>query len=394
MWVTNCTVIDVEEPHRSFTGALRVEDGSIVEATEAPPLVDDNAVDLGGRYLVPGLITCHVHLTEVYPFDAAEGESGASSALRALKVAREALWAGVTTVRCVHETNQADLELRHADAEHWVRTPRIFAAGRALTTTGGHGDIGAGCVRADGPEEFLEAARRELDAGADHIKIFISGGIGDASENLSIVQMSSEEIAATVAVAEEHGAYVVAHAGNSASIKVALEAGVRSFEHGYELDDETAQGMVDRGAFYTPTINVTHVRSWMLPRGFDESQVRRAAEVEPMHAKSLETAIRHGVTLVNGTDGGPAEPAEGTFMTAIEAELMSEAGLGPVGALRAATVNPAALVGAPNLGTTRVGGAADLVAMPGDPTADIRAIRGIDWVMSRGSVVRSARDLD
>jgi imidazolonepropionase-like amidohydrolase len=95
------------------------------------------------------------------------------------------------------------------------------------------------------------------------------------------------------------------------------------------------------------------------------------------------------VTLVNGTDGAPAEPVEGTFMTAIEAELMSDAGIGPLGALKAATLNGAQLLGAPELGTTRVGGAADLIAMPEDPTADIRALRGIDWVMSRGAVVRA-----
>jgi imidazolonepropionase-like amidohydrolase len=391
MWLTNCTVIDVEDPDRSFTGALRIEEGRIVETSETagPPGAD--TIDLGGRFLIPGLITCHTHLTEVYPFDLSDGESPATSALRARSVAEAALLAGVTTIRCVHETNRADLHLRHAHAQGWApTTPRVFAAGRAITTTGGHGDGGGGCVRADGPEEFLHASRDELAAGADHIKIFISGGIGDASENLTTVQMSFEEMAATVAAADAHSAYVVAHAGNSASIRVALEAGVRSFEHGYDLDDETARMMAEREVFYTPTINVTHVRSWMLPRGFDESQVRRAAEVEPMHARSLETAIRHGVTLVNGTDGAPAEPVENTFMTAIEAELMSEAGIGPLGALRAATVNAAQLLGAPELGTTRVGGAADLIAMPDDPTADIRALRGIDWVMSRGGVVRAA----
>jgi imidazolonepropionase-like amidohydrolase len=394
MWLTNCTVIDVDDPARSYDGSLRVEDGTIVETSEQPPPTGVEATDLGGRYVMPGLISCHVHLTEVYPFDAAEGESAAASALRAYAVAEQALHAGVTTVRCVHETNQADIHLRAAHRAGWVRAPRMFAAGRAITTTGGHGDNGGGCVRADGPEGFLKAARHELAAGADHIKIFISGGIGDASENIATVQMTREEMDATVSAADVHGGYVVAHAGNSASIKVALEAGVRSFEHGYELDDEAAQMMVERGAFYTPTINVTHVRSWMLPRGFDESQVRRAGEVEPMHARSLETAIRHGVTIVTGTDGAPAEPAEGTFMTAIEAELLATAGLGPVGALRAATTNAAALLGDARLGTTRVGGVADLVAMPTDPTADVRALRGIDWVMSDGSVVRAAPDHD
>jgi len=393
MWLTNCSVIVVEDPDRSFTGGLRIEDGTIVETSETGPPPGADTIDLGGRYLMPGLITCHVHLTEVYPFDAADGESPATSALRARSVAEDAMRAGVTTIRSVHEMNRADLHLRHAQEQGWApATPRIFGGGQAITTTGGHGDGGGGCVRADGPEEFLHAARDELAAGADHIKIFISGGIGDASENLSTVQMSSDEMAAAVSAAAGHGGYVVAHAGNSASIKAALEVGVRCFEHGYELDDEAARMMTDHGAFYTPTINVTHVRSWMLPRGFDESQVRRAAEVEPMHARSLEMAIRHGVTLINGTDGAPAEPVEGTFMVAIEAELMATAGIGAIGALRAATVNPAALLGAPELGTTRVGGAADLIAMPEDPVADIRALRGIDWVMSRGAVVRASPD--
>ena len=393
MWLTNCKVIDVEDPGRSLEGSVRVEDGTIVELGEGAPPVGSVSVDLGGRSLLPGLISCHTHLTEVYPFDSADGESSAESSLRALGAATQALRAGVTTIRCVHEQNRADLWLRSADAKGWVRTPRILAGGRAITTTGGHGDGGGGCVRADGPDEFLKAAREELAAGADHVKIFISGGIGDASENITTVQMTLEEMRATVTAAEVHGAYVVAHAGNSASIKLALDAGVRSFEHGYELDEEAADRMVANRAFLTPTINCTHARSWMLARGFDESQVRRAAEVEPIHARSLETAIRHGVTIVNGTDGQPAEPVDGTSMTVVEAELLARAGLGPQGALLASTVNPASLLGlASRIGKVAVGFEADLIAVRGHPLEDIGALRSIDWVMSRGEVVRDDRD--
>lgn len=392
MWLTNCTVIDIEDPGQSFQGSVRVADGAIAEFTEEAPPAGSAAVDLDGRALLPGLITCHTHLTEVYPFAAAAGETSADSALRAMGAATQALHAGVTTIRCVHEQNQADLRLRAADEHGWVRTPRILAAGRAITTTGGHGDNEGGCVRADGPDAFLRAAREELASGADHIKIFISGGIGDASENITTVQMSIDEMRAAVGAAEVHGGYVVAHAGNSASIALALEAGVRSFEHGYELDDATAAAMVERGVFLTPTINVTHVRSWMLARGFDESQVQRAAEVEPMHARSLETAIRHGVKIVHGTDGLPAEAVDGTTMTVVEAELLSRAGLGPRGALLAATANAAELVGlGSRIGKVAVGYAADLIAVPGDPLADISALRSIDWVMSRGEVVRDTR---
>jgi imidazolonepropionase-like amidohydrolase len=393
VWLTNCTVIDIEDPERSVEGGVRVEDGTIVEIAEGAPPPESHSMDLRGRYLLPGLISCHTHLTEVYPFSAADGESSAESSLRALAGATQALQAGVTTIRCVHEQNRADLLLRSADAKGWVRTPRILAGGRAITTTGGHGDGGGGCVRADGPEEFLKAARTELAAGADHIKIFISGGIGDASENITTVQMTLDEMRATVTAADVHGAYVVAHSGNSASIKLALEAGVRSFEHGYELDDEAAAAMVERRAFLTPTINCTHVRSWMLPRGFDESQVRRAAEVEPIHARSLETAIRHGVKIVNGTDGQPAEPVDGTSMTVIEAELLSRAGLGPRGALLASTANAAELLGLESrVGTVAVGFDADLIAVKGDPLEDISALRSIDWVMSKGEVLRDDRD--
>ena len=347
-----------------------------------------------GRSLLPGLITCHTHLTEVYPFAAADGETSADSALRALGAATQALHAGVTTIRCVHEQNQADLWLRAADERGWVRTPRILA-GRS----GDHDHRRA--RRRRGRLRPRRRARRvpegraeELAAGADHIKIFISGGIGDASENITTVQMTLDEMRAMVSAAEVHGAYVVAHAGNSASIALALDAGVRAFEHGTSWTTRLRPR-------WSRTRRVPHADDQLSPTsaagcspgGSTSRRSERAAEVEPMHARSLETAIRHGVTIVNGTDGHPAEPVDGTSMTVVEAELLV--------ARRARAAR-----GAPRLDRQRRGargarvpdreGRGGVRGRPdrraGDPLEDIGALRSIDWVMSRGEVVRDDRD--
>ena len=393
MWLANCILVDVEDGGASREGSLRIEDGAIVEVADALPRSADNVVDLQGRFLSPGLISCHTHFTEVYPFSSAdEDESPAVSTLRALHSAKQALWAGVTTVRCTHEQNRADIWLRLADANGWTRAPRILAAGRAISTTGGHGDYGIGCAIADGPEEFFKVARTELAAGADHIKVFVSGGIANL-ENLDAVQMTSDEMRAVVSVTDMQGSYVVAHAANSASIKLGLEAGIRSFEHAYQLDEETATRMATQGVFLTPTLNVTHCIDRMRAVGFEESQIDRAARAAPMHRRSIETAIHAGVKLVNGVDGGPGEPIDGTSLAVIETELLADAGLSSQGALRTATVNAAELLGiGGHVGTIREGADADVIAMKRDPLSDVRALRTIDFVMRRGEVVRDERE--
>lgn len=233
-------------------------DGTVAQVVVAPPpglgppgsgppgsgppglsgAADGSVVDVGGRWLLPGLISCHTHLSITFG-ETDEAENPALTAYRAATRATQALQAGVTTVRCVHEQNRADLLLRTAVGRGRYQAPRILGAGRAVSTPGGHG-AGGGCAYASGEQEFYAAALAELQAGADHVKVFISGGLNRAGEDLWRPEMTGGEIRGAVRAAAEHDTYVVAHSGGSQAIRQALGQGVRCFEHIYSLDDETA----------------------------------------------------------------------------------------------------------------------------------------------------------
>ncbi|MCU1489575.1 MAG: amidohydrolase family protein [Acidimicrobiaceae bacterium] len=403
MWLTNCTVVDVESGAVRPQASIEVIGDRITQvvtrsdrATEGESATTGSSqhYDLGGRYVLPGLISCHTHLSVVYPFSATdETESAGLTTLRSLARARDALEAGITTIRCVHEQNRADLLLRRSADEGWAGVPRIFGAGQALSTTGGHG-WGMGASYADGADEFLSAARAELAAGADHLKVFITGGLAHAGEVMEGMQLTVEELASVVRAAREKAKYVVAHAANSVSIAQALDVGVRSFEHAYELDDQTAKALAAAGAFLTPTLCVSRLADWMAQHHFTEDQIERAMAVGPSHLDSIKRAVDAGVTLVNGTDYPPGEPADDTVVAVREMEFMAQAGLDPIDAIRSATLNAARLVHAEDeIGQVRAGYMADLIAVEADPTKAISAMRDVSFVMANGALVRDDRPM-
>lgn len=389
-WLINGNVVNVQDGSSRRGAAVEIVDGRITQITQSDRVpAGAETIDLGGRYLLPGLISVHTHLSVTYPFsDTDPQESAGLTALRALSRARDALYAGVTTIRSVHEQNRADLLIRTAAQQGWVEAPRILGAGRAISTTGGHGH-GMATAYADGYDGFLRAAREELAAGADHIKIFISGGIASQGESLG-AQMTLDEMRAVVRAAEEHSTYVVAHAGSAAAIREALAAGVRSFEHAYDLDEETAREMARRGVFLTPTLCVTRCPEWMADHRFTDWQIARALEVGPMHLASIRRAVEAGVTLLAGTDYPPGEPIEDTVVAVREMEFLTDAGLSPLAALQAGTLHPARLLGlADQIGQVAPGFVADLVATDRDPTSDLSALRRIRFVMQAGRIVRN-----
>lgn len=376
---------------------VEIVGGRIARLTTDPPLEGAVRRQLGGRFVAPGLISVHTHLSVVYPFSATdESENPGITALRALGRASDALSAGVTTIRCVHEQNRADLLIRTAARQGWVTAPRILAAGRAISTTGGHG-YGSGAVHADGHDGFLHAARAELAAGADHVKIFITGGIAREDEGFIGAEMTPQEMAGVVRAASERGRYVVAHAGDGAAIRQALEAGVGSFEHAYSLDDDTAAEMARRRVFLTPTLCVTRCPEWMAEHDFTAWQIERATQVGPMHLESIRRAVRRaatapdadGITIVAGTDYPPGEPIEDTVVAVKEMELLTGAGLTPQHALRAGTIDAARLLRlSDQIGAVEPGMIADLIVTDADPTADVGALRRIRAVFQAGQVVR------
>lgn len=401
LWLIGGHVVDVVGTRVQRDTNVEVVDGLLRTVTTDAPPAGATTLDLGGRYLVPGLVSVHTHLTIVYPFDDTDvTETSAQSVLRGASRARDALHAGVTTVRTLDEQNQADIEIRRAVAGGWLEAPRIFASGRAIGITGGHGK-GMACVYADGHDEFLKAARTELEAGADHIKVFITGGIAHADESVSGAQMTTDEMRAVVRATREQGTYVVAHAGGGEAIREALTVGISAFEHGYDLDEQTVDEMAAARAYLTPTLSVTSSPQWMRDHSFTEWQIELAQKVHPMHLASIQRAFSRAVTapedldgdgirIVAGTDYLPGEPHDGTSCAVKEMEYLEQAGL-PVGAaLRAGTWEAARLLRAEDrLGSIAPGLVADLVVTDEDPTLTVSALRTIGTVIQGGRLVRS-----
>jgi imidazolonepropionase-like amidohydrolase len=205
--------------------------------------------------------------------------------------------------------------------------------------------------------------------------------------------MSVEEMEAVVSVARARGSYVCAHSGGAEHIRKAANAGIRSFEHAYQLDREACQGIREAGGYIVPTLTVTRSPEWMNANRFEEWTIEKALAFGPDHLESIRTAVKEGVRLVNGTDMPPGDENKGTSAGVREMELMVEAGLSPLESIRASTLNAAELMGIANeVGVVEPGYHADLVAVRENPLEDIRSLEGIFFVMQSGQVIRQDQD--
>lgn len=383
----NARIVDVRRG-AIIEGSVVVEDGRIQSIGEPCPETTP-IIDVGGDYVVPGLINCHTHLSIVFPFDAwDEHEPPAITALRCYRRGMDALNAGVTTVRTVSEMHRADIALRTMIEEGWVDGPRIFSGGCGIGVTGGHG-AGFGVLIADGADMFRAEARRELAAGADHLKIFLTGGIAHRAETFGEPQMTKAEVSAVVDVARSKNTYVTAHAGGGQALIEALELGLGCCEHGYFLDDEAVLAMADRDCPLVPTLAVTRSVDWMQRSRFESWTIDKSLEAAEPHLASARRAAAAGVQLLVGTDIPPGETDRGANVTVREIEYLVEAGLSPLEALRGATLYPAQLMAAEDrIGVVEPGRFADLLIVPSDPLNDVRALRKLRMVLKGGRIVR------
>jgi imidazolonepropionase-like amidohydrolase len=395
--IVGATVVDVEGGPPLSDATVIVRGGRIAalgpdDATPIP--ADATRIDASGLWLLPGLMNMHVHFGLVLPGAAGAAlanETEAELALRMAAAARETLRAGITTVRTTGERGHVDLALQRAIDRGEAQGPRIFSAGESVQVTGGHGSQ-AGEVANDGPYEFREAVRREFRAGARWIKILISGGIATPGGDIAASYMTPDELEAVTDIAHRLGARVTAHSGSPTATLDAIAAGVDCIEHGYFLTPEVFRRMREAGTWYVPTILVSQPAT--LPFferiGSPRWYLDRVEAVGQRHWASLETAVREGVRIALGTDQLPHEPNDGTIATVREAEYYVDAGMSPLQALRAATIEPATMLGVDQeLGTLAVGKLADLIGVAADPTADIGALRAIRLVMKGGEVVRN-----
>ena len=362
----------------------------------------DKVIDLESRTVLPGLIDCHVHLEHQSSKNAfVEGFllNPADVAYRAQGYARTTLLAGFTTVRDCGGSG-VNVALRNAVNGGLVVGPRIYAAGEAISATGGHMDESVGLSRelmekmgparnvANGPDQCRQAVREQFKRGADLIKIASTGGVLDQSPDPSGPQYSEEEIRAVVATATDLGMRVACHAHGAEGIKRAVRAGVVSIEHGTLMDDEGRALMAKMGTWYVPTViaGKSVADSARIPNYFTATVVPKALAIGPQIQASLGRAYRAKVKIAFGTDAGVFRHGR----NALEFGYMTEAGMPPLEAIRAATLNAAQLLGhAADLGAIEVGKFADVVAFDGDPLRDITALLRPVFVLKAGAVYRA-----
>jgi imidazolonepropionase-like amidohydrolase len=401
----NCLVVDCTGRAPVDQAAIVIDDNTISaigRATEVYPAerrVDgDRVIDLKGCYALPGIMDMHVHMSATYPIDAPPADWEATLPWRCAKVAREALEAGVTLIRTCGEARHFDIGLKRAIESGLAVGSRLVCSGRGITPVGGHGSGMEWYVEASGPEGFRLKARKELKAGADHIKLLITRGIAEVPHRRGKPLATLDEVQAAVEVAHHAGKRVCAHIGGPEGAKLAMLAGVDCLEHCYTLDDEAIEMFGETRAFLTPTLAVNHAQELGRERGRSEERLNRMAKDGELHRESFFRAVRAGAKPVTGTDMLPTErpniqgfPVAGLW----ELELMVQAGLSEMEALMAATKNSAELCQvADRLGTLEVGKIADIVAVEGNPAANIESLRKMRFVMKDGEVIRSASPVD
>jgi imidazolonepropionase-like amidohydrolase len=391
-------------------GVVIVRDGRI-DALGASAAVPAGAqtIDLGDSTLLPGFIDAHTHLsgqlTDDWKGDQLDAlqKTVAEIALESVERARRTLFAGFTTVRDVGSSQLVDVGLRNAIRGGKIAGPRMLVATNAIGATGGHCDDTGwrpGVPRgretgieegvANGPDQIRAAVRYDVKYGADVIKVCATGGVLSLSDEVDTPQLTQAELDALVDEAHALHRKTAAHAHGLQGALRAIRAGIDSIEHGTFLDDEALSLMQKRGTFLVPTL--------MAGVGLQEQLARNASLPPAVAAKARAALARHAgmmkraialkVRIALGTDAGVYPHGR----NAEEFGRLVEAGMKPLEALRAGTSVAAELLGvADRLGTLEQGKVADLVAVSGDPSRDIRATEHVLFVMKEGAIVRNDR---
>lgn len=395
-------LVDVRALEMHTERTIVVEGQRIVRVDRGYTTVADaTAVNLKNHTCMPGLIDLHVHLAfSLTPASTVEGFTfnPADYAVRSVGNAEKTLMAGFTSVRDLGSAQGVSVALRNAIIKGIVKGPRIQAAG-FITSTGGHGDP-TNALRADlmgnpgpeqgivsGPDEARRAVRQRYKEGFDLIKISTTGGVLSLAKSGDAPLLVDDELAAIVATAKDYGFQVATHAHGADGMKRAIRAGVQTIEHGTYLDDEAITLMKNRGTWLVPTISAGRfVADKAKTVGYFPDIIRpKALTIGPQIQGMFARAYKAGVKIAFGTDQGVAPHGE----NAKEFEYMVEAGMPPLEAIRAATLDGATAMGMEaQIGTIEAGKLADIIAVPGDPSKDIAVMSRMGFVMKDGVVYR------
>lgn len=397
-------MLDVEKGELIEPGELLIDGDRIAEVSPASVPEDATVVDLGNLTLLPGLSDMEVNLVMGGPNHRSPlvpvQEDPAVRTLRAVANARRTLRAGFTTVRNLGLFVQTggvllDVALKKAIDHGWVEGPRVVPAGHAISPTGGHLDptmfqaLGPNVLPltveegvANGIDEVRKAVRYQIKYGARVIKTCVSGGVMSHTGPAGAQQYSDEEMRAIVDEAHRAGLKVAAHAHGDEGIRAAIEAGIDCIEHGSLANDDTLDLMAERGTFLVPT---TYLADGMDVSDAAPELQAKAAEVFPRARRTISKAIEREIRIACGSDA----PAIPHGRNAKELLALVDRGMAPLDAIRAATTVAAELIDVDDRGRLEAGLFADIIAVPGDPLADIGVTEQVRFVMKGGQIYRN-----
>ena len=391
-------------------GVVIVQGNKIVDAgSNLPTPTDAQVIELGDATLSPGFMDGHTHLTLDFSGNYNERRlkevdlNVSEQAILATRYARATIEAGFTTVRdlgsrFVGSKEFVDVALRNSINKGVIVGPRMLVATYGIGATGGHFDPTSGFRDmlfghepdfsqgiADGPDAIRKAVRFEVKNGADVIKAAVSGGVLSLADEVDTPQLTPAEMAALVDESHRLRKKVAVHCHGDQAAKEAIEAGVDSIEHGSFMKPETLTLMKNKGTYLTPTLMATE---WIMSKidNYPPALQAKAKAAAAARSDMFRNAVKMGIKISFGTDAAVFPHGQ----NAKEFKLMVDLGMQPIDALKTATGNAADLFGvAQKTGTLEKGKFADVIAMPGDPTADITATERVSFVMKEGKIIRN-----
>jgi len=370
-----------------------IEDGTVViegntlsfvgPSQELKASRQDMVYDISGKTILPGLIDSHVHLCldgGPDPMTSLSRDSIPTVALKAAYHARLTLEGGVTAVRDLGGRDHVDIAIRNAIESGLIPGPRMICSGRPICMTGGHGwEFGR---EADGIDGVRQAVREQLKAGIDVVKLMATGGIMTRGVDPGSAQFTLEELIAGVEEAKKAGRRTATHAQGTEGIKNALWAGIDSIEHGFSLDEEAIELMLERKTYFVPTLSAPyHIIKAGMKAGVPAFVVEKSKAVAKIHFQSVKKAYKAGVAIAVGTDAGTPFNRHGANLK--ELELLINMGFTPMDAIVAATKTASEVLGLERkIGTLEKGKLADLIVVDGDPLEDITLLQKKDKILA------------
>lgn len=382
----NANLVDVVNETVIPGGSVLVEDGIIKEVgTDISAPAGAKVVDLGGKTMLPGLFNCHVHMCSDAGTGVRETISDAATTVRALRNLKTLLNSGVTYIRDAGAPNYIDVDLHNAQLKGEILAPEMQTACKCICMTGGHGH--ATGREADGPDDCRKAAREQLKAGANWIKVMATGGVMTKGVEPGSPQLTEDELRAAIEEAHKAGAKTFTHAQGMEGIKNALRAGVDSIEHGFFMDDWCFDFMKEHDVFFVPTLAAPYwIKKFGTDAGIPDYMVKKVEKTIDAHQDTFRRAHKAGVKIALGTDAGT--PFNKYDKTAFECVLMVENGMTPMEAIQCGTINAAELLSVKDThGSITVGKRANFAVFENDPLSDIHALLDCAMTVLGGEVV-------